>query len=142
MIDTHANDTVPTLSFNGTLCACGKLADETWVRFKIGPIYEYRRDPHNAFAALSLQRAESSVLMQVDDGERSAGSSATSLVLGASASASSVELGDDMQGKTRYRPSGLRMEKLPQGPDEEGFARARMDVDPFDGRPRTVSTNS
>lgn len=154
VIDTHANDTVPALSFDETLCACGSLADETWIKFKIGPIYEYRRDPHNAFAALSLQRAESSVLMQVDGVDRSASSSAVSLVprdrdwstspveeRDGDASASSVSLVEEQHSKTKYRPSGLSKESLPQELDGDGDGRAGTNAYSLNQPPISKLTN-
>lgn len=46
------------ITFSGVLCVCGRLADNTWLRFWIGPIYQYRCNPHGAFAVLSRQRAD------------------------------------------------------------------------------------
>ena len=59
--DNATNDSVSDMTFDNFLCVCGRLSDNTWLRFWIGPIYEYRRNPHEAFASLSRQRAESSV---------------------------------------------------------------------------------
>lgn len=58
---TTIRATTTTTVFDNVLCVCGRLADPTWLRFWIGPIYEYRGNPHDAFAHLSRQRAESSI---------------------------------------------------------------------------------
>ncbi|KAF1845796.1 uncharacterized protein K460DRAFT_115288 [Cucurbitaria berberidis CBS 394.84] len=63
-VDTAANERVSNMTFANVVCVCGHRADNTWLHFWIGPIYEYRRNPHDAFASLSRQRAESSVRRQ------------------------------------------------------------------------------
>jgi hypothetical protein len=51
------------LDFDSLLCACGGMYDSTWLRFHIGSIDEYRRNPHASFAQLSCLRGERSVSM-------------------------------------------------------------------------------
>lgn len=63
-----------TLSYDGVVCACGRVPDEGWVVFRIGSIEAYRRNPHEAFSELLLQRAEGSVLQQ-DEGRSGSESS-------------------------------------------------------------------
>jgi hypothetical protein len=52
-----------TLSFNNVECECtfGYSSYNSWLKFRIGSIEGYRRNPHDAFAELSWQRAEKSV---------------------------------------------------------------------------------
>jgi hypothetical protein len=58
-------------SLDNYMCVCGCLADEKWLRFWIGPIDEYRRNPHGAFAAFTQRRIENSVTSRRQRIERS-----------------------------------------------------------------------
>ncbi|KAH7391830.1 hypothetical protein BKA66DRAFT_439621 [Pyrenochaeta sp. MPI-SDFR-AT-0127] len=60
-VDSASTERQRTVTFSDLLCVCGRLSDNTWLHFWIGPIYEYRRRPHEAFAILSCQRAETAI---------------------------------------------------------------------------------
>ncbi|KAI8935752.1 hypothetical protein NX059_007272 [Plenodomus lindquistii] len=60
------------VSFKGTKCLCGFISDHTWLQFKVGSIDDYRQNPNEAWALLTAQRAELSVLSRRTSAERHA----------------------------------------------------------------------